>query len=229
MEPGLTYKSNNMKKLIFILTLLSTQFLAGQVPSAFSYQGLLVDNQGNGIINKDVTLNVIISADINLTNNYYTEVHDVKTNDNGMITLNIGEGTPLQGAVSDIDWLLSVPYISINYDLNDGSGEQSLGTSQFNAVPFCFSSKYIICQDGPPGSTGAIGPQGSQGLQGPSGLTGQAGLPGPQGPPGDAILPLLDTPPITAIEGTIYMDNGTNRSDALPGFRYFDGNNWIDL
>jgi hypothetical protein len=25
------------------------------------------------------------------------------------------------------------------------------------------------------------------------------------------------------------MDNGTNRSDALPGFRYFDGNNWIDL
>ncbi len=111
------------------------------------------------------------------------------------------------------------------------------------------------------GPQGEQGPSGAQGLQGPGGgprgpsgpagpqgpdvgLAGPPGDPGPQGPQGRAgncpkgtqgasgiiSMVMRSEPPFPNATG-IYLDDGTNREDGRPGFRYRPANTdpWLDL
>ena len=83
---------------------------------------------------------------------------------------------------------------------------------------------------GPQGPNG--GPQGDKGLTGAAGPTGPPGVCGPQGPTGASWINIVSarSQPINTQTGeNIYLDDGTNRADQKPGFRYFDGTQWIDL
>ncbi len=93
-------------------------------------------------------------------------------------------------------------------------------------------------EEGDPGPTGPPGPPGDP--NGPKGPTGPQGPQGPQGPigpagilevgvPGIGQQNLLSSPPANPQLHMIYLDTGANRQDELVGFRYFDGNQWIDL
>lgn len=201
-----------------------------QINSAFSFQGIILDENGNPSANQMIEMTSSISSSFNSQDIVYTEVHDIFTNDKGLFDISIGSGIPIFGEFSEVDWLSYVPYIQLSYTLNDGAEDITLAWTKFKSVPFCFSSKYIVCSDGIDGEDGvqgAQGPQGDQGVQGNNGWEGQAGIDGIDGMP---ILPMLDTPPTTNIqEGSIYMDNGGNREDTLPGFRYYDGSDWLDL
>ena len=71
-----------------------------------------------------------------------------------------------------------------------------------------------------------------RGSDGPQGPTGPFGIIGPAGQ--NAIDGGLSTFVMTSVEptpstGLIYLDDGTNRTDALPGFRFWDGTLWLDL
>ena len=100
---------------------------------------------------------------------------------------------------------------------------------------------------GPPGPGGGpIGPAGPQGEPGPDqGPAGPPGPPGPQGiagPPGNCPpgpvgdlgesgitnMEMLAAPPST---GRLYLDDGSNRQDGSPGFRFrvTVGDPWLDL
>jgi len=83
---------------------------------------------------------------------------------------------------------------------------------------------------GPPGDpNGPMGDQGDQGPRGPDSPPGVMGPQGPKGPAGIGIQEMKSTPPPAPLLHDIYLDNGDNRDDVLPGFRYFDGTTWIDL
>lgn len=229
---GLTFKKEKMKYLKILLLLFISQLVYSQVPTGFNYQGLLLDDSRNGIANKEVTFQVSISADEAASIIYLVEAHDIKTDNQGVFNLVIGAGTELAGSIDAIDWLASVPYIDVTYNLNDGKGDVALGQTRFNTVPFCFQSKYIVCQEG---RQGPLGPQGAQGPQGPASSNGAQGSIGPSGAAGTngadgiANMPISINPPAQPVDGTFYLDSGNNRSDGAPGFRYFDGSNWIDL
>ncbi len=90
--------------------------------------------------------------------------------------------------------------------------------------------------EGPQGPTGPQGfGGGPRGPQGPAGPIGPTGDPGPQGPEGNSgqagLLTLImsNTPPLDTEDQNVYLDDGTNREDGLPGFRFFNGIEWIDL
>ncbi len=83
-------------------------------------------------------------------------------------------------------------------------------------------------ETGPPGQAGVPGPPGPPGLPGEPGQPCPT-LPGPPGPPGINELLSSNSLPENPIEGVIYFDDGTNRSDAEAGLRYFNGTNWIDF
>jgi len=219
-----------MKKIIYILIIGAwLSHLQAQSNEAFSFQGIILDNNGNPSSNQMIEMTSHIADSSNGQNIIYSEVHDIVTNDQGLFDIAIGNGVATEGAFADIDWLSYVPYVQITYNLNDGADGITLAWTKFKSVPFCFSSKYIVCSDGVHGLSGAQGPQGPQGARGPQGAQG---IPGntQNGVNGIPVLPLLNTPPTTNIqEGSIYMDNGDNREDIAPGFRYYDGAGWIDL
>lgn len=64
--------------------------------------------------------------------------------------------------------------------------------------------------------------QGSQGPRGPQGAQG------PRGPQGIDFDQILSSPPEAKLH-SVYLDDGTNRADSKVGFRYYDGQKWIDL
>lgn len=219
-----------MNKFIYIILFLSqTIALFAQGPEAINYQGYLADVFGNSINNRDVALEILVSEDTQGATVLYSESHNVNTNDDGLYNIILGEGTALTGDFGAIDWLSGQAFIGIKYDLNDGEGMRMVGYDVIYSVPFALNAKYVInCA---PGFPGQPGPQGAQGPQGPQGVTafqGPQGDQGPSGANGRPILPLRNTP-APEIEGLIYMDDGTNRTDGLPGFRYYDGSVWIDL
>ncbi len=86
---------------------------------------------------------------------------------------------------------------------------------------------------GPPGPQGANGgPQGDKGPQGDPGPQGSVGACGPQGPIGTTwvnLIELMSTPVDTSLGENLYLDDGTNRTDGKPGFRFYNGTEWIDL
>lgn len=218
-----------MKNILIILLTLIAQVSFAQIPNAFGYQGLLLNADGYAIENKLVDFVVTISANNDGFDAYYQEVQSIETDKNGVFNFNIGEGDVLSGSMDDIAWLSSVPYIGIEYDLLNGEGINDLGFTQFNSVPFCFYSKYVVCQDGPKGQDGKDGAQGPIGPTGPPGATAATGATGQQGQPGEPITGMLNAVPTNAQEGTVYLDDGSNTEDGLPGFRYYDGSTWIQL
>ena len=89
---------------------------------------------------------------------------------------------------------------------------------------------------GPIGATGPVGPsvgpdgpQGPEGDIGPPGEIGDQGAPGATGQDGIGLLMMDNIPPSGWFITPIYLDNGTNRADGLPGLRYLNGSDWIDL
>ena len=220
-----------MKNILIIIFCAAATLSMAQLPNAFSYQGVLFDGSGNALQGMPVEIITTIASDPDGQNVYYQEMHETVTNEQGLITLAIGRGDAIQGEFEDIDWLTSVPFIGISYELKDGRGERSLGFTRFSAVPFCFKSRYIVCQDGPQGPDGPPGPAGPQGAQGPQGLTGAQGQEGAVGAAGESIMPIMSVEPALSAspEGRVYLDDGTNRADGSPGFRYSTGSSWIDL
>jgi len=69
----------------------------------------------------------------------------------------------------------------------------------------------------PKGEKGDTGPQGPTG---PQGLVGLSGL---------ETLRLQNSLPEGPQNGQLYLDDGSNREDNMPGFRYYDVDKWIDL
>jgi len=195
---------------------------------AFTFQSLLLDASLDPIANASISIRTSISSDVDQTDIYYLEEQKLISSPGGTIAFSVGSGVAMQGSFADIDWLVGVPYITVSYNLIDGQGWQELATTQFGSVPFCLESKYIYCQDGPQGDPGQQGPQGAQGPPAPTGQP-SSGPQGPQGYQGSPAIFPLSTPPTSPQEGRVYLDDGTNTGDGNSGFRYYDGNAWMDL
>lgn len=84
--------------------------------------------------------------------------------------------------------------------------------------------------DGPDGADGAQGPQGPQGPSGPQGPTGTQGPVGETGSAGQsASYTMTSQVPTPSSTMNIYLDSGANTSSGTPGFRVWNGTEWIDL
>lgn len=220
-----------MKKINFCLIFLFVASIAWGQYDAFTFQALVLDVDANPIANANATVRVSLT-DANQNTTYYQEEQDLFTSENGTIAFNVGGGTPLQGAMADVDWLASVPYVQISYNLMDGKGWHNIEGQKFHSVPFSLQSRFVVCQDGSDGLVGPIGPQGAQGAVGPSGVFGFNGADGPQGEQGLSGVPMVireSSVPDNPQQGRVYLDDGSNRADGSPGFRYYTGSSWMDL
>lgn len=174
---------------IFVSYLLMTSIHA-QVPQAFAFQGMAMDNQGNTISNADVLVNVKIFKNLAIRTTVYEETHDVQTTDLGHFTLQIGNGNT-SGEIQDVDWTTSPNYANISIDITgSGSSFSDFGFVHLVSVPYAIVSQEVL-SGGIQGPTGITGTSGGQGATGPDGVKGPPGtdtgsgpLAGPVGPQG---------------------------------------------
>ena len=170
-----------MRKTIF--TLVSVLFcsitFAQSVPQGINYQAVARDATGNEITNQSLTVRLSVVSGSATGTISWQETHSVTTNDYGLFTTVIGQGTSTgAGSSATFDvvaWGSSSHYLKV--EINSGSGYLNLGTNELLSVPYAL-------QAGNPGPIGPQGPAGATGATGPQGPAGATGATGPQGPAG---------------------------------------------
>ena len=171
--------------LVAFVTISLTSF--GQSPEGFKYQAV-VRNSSNAILsNQAVGLRMTILQGTASGTSVYSETFSATTNTNGLVNIEIGNGSVLSGTFSTINWANGPYFIETAVDATGGTAYSVLGTSQLMSVPYALYAKTSgngQGPTGPQGPAGVAGPQGLQGVVGPQGPAGNDGLDGATGPVG---------------------------------------------
>jgi hypothetical protein len=124
-----------MKKFILLsLWLFCLSNVIAQSPQAIPYQAVVRSADGSVMANTSLTLTFKIH-DISATGSVvYEETHSTSSNIQGLVSVNIGEGTVVTGTFSTINWGNGAKYFRVL--MNSGNGNVELGTQQMLSVPY---------------------------------------------------------------------------------------------
>lgn len=127
-----------MKKFItsIIAILVSTTMLLAQSPDMMSYQAVIRDNNNDLVANQAVGMQISILQGSSSGTAVYEETHTPTTNDNGLATIMIGNGTVVSGDITTIDWANGPYFIKTETDPTGGTNYSITGTSQLLSVPY---------------------------------------------------------------------------------------------
>ena len=126
-----------MKKLILFLSILALAVTASfaQAPQKFTYQAV-VRNESNTLVRGNVGVRIsILQGGANGTM-VYQETHTTVTNTNGLMTLQIGGGTVMNGDFAAIDWATGPYFLKTETDPTGGTNYTIEGTQQLLSVPY---------------------------------------------------------------------------------------------
>jgi len=106
--------------------------------NGINYKAVIKDNNGNVVANQtiDVKFSILQGA-----TDVYREFHTQSTDANGIIILNIGEGTPSLGVFNDLDWASDNHFLKVEVDIERDGTFVFMGTTQFKTVPYALQAK----------------------------------------------------------------------------------------
>lgn len=108
-------KIQNMKKIIISLFLLvATIPTFAQTPMSFSYQTVIIDQEGLAISSEELILEVSILEDSDNGTVVFSETHTTTTSPQGIIHLQIGAMNSGIGNIADLDWYNQSYFLKIS-------------------------------------------------------------------------------------------------------------------
>jgi hypothetical protein len=138
----------NMKKLLtiiaevlFIAGILLPQQASAQAPQKMSYQAVVRNSSGILVQNHAVGIKISILQTISTGTVLYEETHTDTTNSNGLVTIEIGGGTPVTGTFATLDWSAGPYFLKTETDPAGGTSYTITGTSQILSVPYALNAK----------------------------------------------------------------------------------------
>ena len=171
-----------MKKILFLLvSIFFTMNLFAQAPQKMSYQAV-IRNADNSLVSvKPIGMRISVLQGLSTGVAVYVEKQNGTTNANGLVTMQIGAGTIVEGAFEKIDWSKGPYYIKIETDPNGGSDYTIVGSSELLSVPYALFALNTDVTNGTNGINGTNGTNGLNGTNGAKGNSGAAGLTGQDG------------------------------------------------
>lgn len=134
----------------FSIILLSFSFIltmAAQPPQEFKYQGIVRDNAGNPLRNKQIALRINILQQSETGNSVYTEKHYPTTNQFGLFNINVGAGEIRYGRFDTLSWnsynyfqKVEIDTFGTKTNLEYLTHYVWMGTSQLLSVPYSLAS-----------------------------------------------------------------------------------------
>ncbi len=137
-------KMKNIRKIWLFLFLMTSTIVLGQTPG-FNYQALILNNEevqipGTDVTNnkiplslEDITLRFTITNDVGIE---YTEEHTITTDENGMVSVIVGEGTPINFTFEDINWDGKLKYLNVELNIiSNSEGFVFLDTQKILYIP----------------------------------------------------------------------------------------------
>lgn len=120
-----------MKKITLLLSLLIVAFVSFAQTNQFKYQAVIRDGNGDIMADQSVAVQIDILQSTYTGTIVFTEIHNVTTNANGLINLNIGSVEDM----SVIDWATD------DYFIKTTVNGTEMGTSQLLSVPYALQSQ----------------------------------------------------------------------------------------
>lgn len=125
---------------VVVLSVTLTSLIA-QTPQGISYQAIAFHSDGTPVVNGNVGAKVsILDNSVNGTV-VYSETHTKTTNAQGLFNFNIGQGSPVAGIFSTIDWASNSKFLKVEIDPAGGSNYTVTGTNQLMSVPYALYSE----------------------------------------------------------------------------------------
>jgi uncharacterized protein (TIGR02145 family) len=113
-----------------------------QSPDKISYQAVIRDADNHLITNSNVGLRIAIIQGSAGGAEVYAETHQAVTNNNGLISIEIGGGTVVSGSFQSIDWSDGPYFIRTAVDPSGGANYTIEGTSQILSVPYALHARF---------------------------------------------------------------------------------------
>jgi hypothetical protein len=129
---------------LFLFSFLFGISLEAQSPQMMSYQAVIRDNSNVLVINQSIGMQVSILQGSPTGNAIFVELQSVTSNSNGLVSLEIGNGTPLTGSFSSIDWADGPYFIKTETDITRGTNYSIIGTFQLLSVPYALYAENAI-------------------------------------------------------------------------------------
>jgi hypothetical protein len=131
-----------MKKIYSILAgLLLTACVFAQAPQKMSYQAVIRNSSNALIASTPVGIQISILQGTSSGTPIYVETQTSSTNANGLVSLEIGSGTPITGAFASINWANGPYFIKTETDPTGGINYTIAGTSELMSVPYSLHAK----------------------------------------------------------------------------------------
>jgi uncharacterized protein (TIGR02145 family) len=131
-----------MKRVYTILAaFLLTTILWAQSPEKMSYQAVIRNSSGQLVMNRTIGMQISILQGSASGLPVYVETQAPYANENGLVSMEIGNGTVVSGDFTSIDWADGPYFIQTETDPTGGSAYSITGTCQLLSVPYALYAK----------------------------------------------------------------------------------------
>lgn len=135
-------KTKTMKKFSTILAaILLTAGIYAQSPQKMSYQSVIRNSSSQLITNQSVGMKISILQGSAFGTSVYVETQTSTTNANGLVTIEIGGGTPVTGTFATVNWANGPYFLKTETDPAGGTNYTITGTSQLLSMPYALYAK----------------------------------------------------------------------------------------
>jgi len=140
---------NHKRKIIIMSTkmystiigILLTAGVFAQAPQKMSYQAVVRNSNNSLIVSTPIGIKIsVIQGSVNGAATY-SETQFQNTNLNGLVSLEIGTGTPIIGTFSNINWANGPYFIKSEIDPNGSTNYSVQGTTELISVPYALYSE----------------------------------------------------------------------------------------
>jgi len=131
-----------MKKVFsFLAAVLLTASVFAQSPEIVSYQAVIRNSSQALVTNTKVGMKISILQGSESGTAVYAETQTPTTNVNGLVSIEIGTGTVVNGSFSTINWAKGPYFIKTETDPTGGTNYTIIGTSRLLSVPYSLHAK----------------------------------------------------------------------------------------
>jgi hypothetical protein len=135
----LAFRNTTMKKhTLFLVLQFWSICLLGQVPLGISFQGVVRNSTNEIIDNEAIKIRFTITKGTSTGPEVFKEIHATTTNNNGLFSLVIGNGTIENGALNTIIWSDGPYFLKREIDIDSDGNYEIVGDSEFWTVPYSF-------------------------------------------------------------------------------------------
>jgi len=125
----------------FLAAILLTTSTFAQAPEKMSYQAVIRNSSDALVANQAVGMRISILQTTATGAPVYVETQTPTTNVNGLLSLEIGAGTPVTGTFAGINWANGPYFIKTETDPAGSITYTITGTSQLLSVPYALHAK----------------------------------------------------------------------------------------